>query len=148
MACTISLRAWTLMRRRSSREGRVSTAVMHRSPRLRQCRDHCAVDLCGQSRDVGRGGRKEEGSEAAELDRLAVAAERNLLTGLGGDLLLADAKRLGTTSVERADTVSVETTGSERIHPDVWRQLPRKRLGQRRHPGAKHIRRVQVRNRL
>src|SRR5215207_2918157 len=129
MACTISLRASTLVRRRSSREGRVSTAVMDGSPRLRQCRDHCAIDLCGQSRDVGRGGRKEEGSEAAELDRLAVAAERNLLAGLGGDLLLADAKRLGPTRVERADAVSVETTGRERVHPDVRRQLPRQRLG-------------------
>src|SRR5215212_11408844 len=113
MACTISLRASTLVRRRSSREGRVSTAVMHRSPRLRQCRDHCAIDLCGQSRDVGRGGRKEEGSEATELDRLAVAAERNLLAGLGGDLLRRAAQRLGPPGVEGVDAVGVEAAGSE-----------------------------------
>src|SRR5215204_1047573 len=94
IACTISLRALTLVRRRSSREGRVSVAVMDVSPRLRQRRDHRAVDVGVQSGNVRSGGREQKRPEATEFDRLAIAAERNLLAGLGGDLLLAHPCRL------------------------------------------------------
>src|ERR671913_2514929 len=83
MACTISLRASTLVRRRSSREGRVSIAVMGKSPRLRQGGDHRAVDVRVESGNVRSGGREEKRCEAAELDRLAVATERNLLARFG-----------------------------------------------------------------
>src|ERR671910_3420321 len=112
MACTISFRASTLVRRRSSREGRVSVADMDRSPRLRQRCDHRAVDLGCQPRDVGGSGREEEGSEAPQLDRLAIAPEGDLLARLGRDLLLALPRHLGSARVERADTVGVEATGS------------------------------------
>src|SRR5215218_2305059 len=111
MACTISLRASTLTRRRSSREGRRSVVVMDISPRLRQCRDHRPVNLGCQPRNVRCGGRKEEGGEAPQLDRLAVAPERDLLTCLGGDLLLALPCHLRPARVERADTLGVEATG-------------------------------------
>src|SRR5215207_995997 len=104
MARTISLRASTLVRRRSSREGRVSVALMDRSPRLRQRRDHRTVDVRVESGNVRSGGREEKRSKAAELDRLAVAAERNLLAGLGGDFLLAHPCHLSAARVERADT--------------------------------------------
>src|SRR5829696_8345306 len=94
IACTISLRTSTLVRRRSSREGRVSVADMDRSPWLRQCRDHRAVNVRIESGNVGSGGREEKRSEAAKLDGLAVATEGYLLAGFGGDLLLADAECL------------------------------------------------------
>src|SRR3954470_12789896 len=119
IASTISLRASMLVRRRSSREGRSSVAVMDMSPRLRQCRDHCAVDLRRQPRDVRRGGRKEEGGEAPQLDRLATGPEGDLLARLGGNLLLALPCHLSPARVEGADTVGVEATRSERVHPDV-----------------------------
>src|SRR5919112_1971724 len=124
MACTISLRASTLVRRRSSREGRSSDAVMDISPRLRQCRDHRAVDLRRESRDIRCSGREEKSREAAELDRLAVAADGNLLARFGSDLLMADTERFCTAGVKRADAISVEAARSERVHPDVRRQLP------------------------
>src|SRR5829696_5017211 len=111
IASTISLRASMLVRRRSSREGRRSVAVMDISPRLRQCRDHRAVDLRRQPRDVRCGGREEEGSEAPQLDRLAIATEGNLLARLGGDLILALPCHLGPARVKGADTVGVKAAG-------------------------------------
>src|SRR4051794_27512303 len=87
MASTISLRASTLVRRRSSSEGRVSVAIMDRSPRLRQRRDHRAVDLRRQTGDVGSGWGEKKRGKSAQLDRLAVAAHGDLLARLGGDLL-------------------------------------------------------------
>src|SRR5829696_10393898 len=95
IASTISLRASMLVRRRSSREGRRSVAVMDISPLLRQCRDHRAVDLRRQPRDVRCRRRKEEGSEAPQLDRLAIASEGDLLARFGGHLLLTLPCHLG-----------------------------------------------------
>src|ERR671912_2015168 len=108
MACTISLRASALLRRSSSSEGRVLVAIISDTPRLRQRRDHRPIRLCRQPGDVRSGGREEEGGEAAELDRFAIATDRDRLARLGRDLLLAQACCLRAAGVERADAVGVE----------------------------------------
>src|SRR5215218_2911633 len=59
---------------------------------LRDRGHQCAVRLERHAADVGSGGREQEGADPSELDRVAVAAERDLLARVRLLLLRRDSR--------------------------------------------------------